>query len=82
MNIRDRVQKIVGYKTWSIQRKVDALLEIDCNLYTNLGTDSTTTERKDVKSISKLIYKSISNISPIDGYLLKAWYEEKPKSIS
>ena len=82
MNTRERIEKIVGYKTWPVQKKVDALLKIDCELYTNLGIDSTITERKDVKSISKLIYKSISNISPIDGYLLKAWYEEKSISVS
>lgn len=79
MNDRERIDKIVGYKTWSIKRKVDSLLEIDCNLYTNLGTDSTISERKKAKSLSKVIYRAISNISPIDGYLLKAWYEENPQ---
>lgn len=79
MTEKERVDKIVGYKTWSIKRKVDSLLEIDCNLYTNLGTDSTIAERKKAKSLSKIIYKAISNISPVDGYLLKAWYEEKPQ---
>lgn len=82
MNVRDRIEKIVGYKTWPIQKKIDTLLEIDCTLYTNLGIDSKVSERKEAKAISKLIYKHISNISPIDGYLLKAYYEEKPKSIS
>ena len=79
MTDRERIDKIVGYKTWSIRRKVDSLLEIDCNLYTNLGTDSTASERKKAKALSKVIYKAISNISPIDGYLLKAWYEENPQ---
>ena len=79
MTDRERIDKIVGYKTWSIRRKVDSLLEIDCNLYTNLGTDSTASERKKAKSLSKVIYKAISNISPIEGYLIKAWYEENPQ---
>ena len=79
MTQREQIDKIVGYKTWSVKRKVDSLLEIDCNLYTNLGIDSTTSERKKVKALSKVIYKAISNISPIDGYLIKAWYEEKPQ---
>ena len=79
MTERERINKIVGYKTWSVKRKVDSLLEIDCNLYTNLGIDSTASDRKKVKALSKVIYKAISNISPIDGYLIKAWYEEKPQ---
>lgn len=79
MTKREQIDKIVGYKTWSVKRKVDSLLEIDCELYTNLGTDSTASDRKKVKALSKVIYKAISNISPIDGYLIKAWYEEKPQ---
>ena len=79
MTQRERVNKIIGYKTWSVKRKIDSLLEIDCDLYTNLGTDSSSSERKKVKALSKVIYKAISNISPIDGYLIKAWYEEKPQ---
>lgn len=79
MTQREQIDKIVGYKTWSVKRKVDSLLEIDCNLYTNLGIDSSVSERKKVKALSKVIYKAISNISPIDGYLIKAWYEEKPQ---
>lgn len=79
MTKREQIDKIVGYKTWSVKRKVDSLLEIDCELYTNLGTDSSTSDRKKVKALSKVIYKAISNISPIDGYLIKAWYEEKPQ---
>ena len=79
MTKREQIDKIVGYKTWSVKRKVDSLLEIDCNLYTNLGIDSSASERKKVKALSKIIYKAISNISPIDGYLIKAWYEEKPQ---
>ena len=79
MTQREQIDKIVGYKTWSVKRKVDSLLEIDCELYTNLGTDSSTSDRKKVKALSKVIYKAISNISPIDGYLIKAWYEEKPQ---
>ena len=80
MTQREQIKdKIVGYKTWSVKRKVDSLLEIDCNLYTNLGIDGSASERKKVKALSKVIYKAISNISPIDGYLIKAWYEEKPQ---
>lgn len=76
MDIEKEIKKIQGYKTWSPKRKVDALLEMDANLRTNLGTDSTNKERNQAKSFSKKIYKAISAISPIDGYLLRAHMDE------
>ncbi len=46
MEILERINKITRYKTWSVKRKVDALLEIDANMYTNLGIDSTKKEKQ------------------------------------
>ena len=62
MELQDRVLKIVGYKTWSDKKKVDALLEIDANAYTNLGTDSTKTEREQTRRDSRFIYRAIKSI--------------------
>ena len=76
MDIEDRIQKIKNYKTWSLKKKVDALLEIDAIQYTNLGIDSSKTEKKQVKAISRKIYKAISAISPLDGYILSAHMDE------
>jgi len=76
MNIEDRIRKIQNYKTWSLKKKVDALLEIDAIQYTNLGIDSSKTEKKQVKTISRKIYKAISSISPLDGYILSAHMDE------
>lgn len=77
MQIDERIRKIQGYKTWSIKKKVDELLEIDAYNYTNLGIDSTRAEKKAVKDISRKIYKAISVISPLDGYILEAHMNEK-----
>ena len=77
MEIEERIRKIQGYKTWSLKRKVDELLEIDAHMYTNLGIDSSKTEKKNVKAISRKIYKAISVISPMDGYILEAHMNEK-----
>ena len=77
MNIEERIRKIQGYKTWSLKKKVDALLEIDANMYTNLGIDSTKTQKKEVKAISRKIYKAISLISPLDGHILSSHMDEK-----
>jgi len=74
--IEDKIQKIKNYKSWSIKKKVDELLEIDAIQYTNLGIDSSKTEKKQVKTISRKIYKAISFISPLDGYILSAHMDE------
>ena len=71
------IGKIVGFKTWSIRKKVDTLLEIDALLYCNLGLESKKTEKDKVKAISRKIYRAISLISPADGYMLEAHMNEK-----
>lgn len=77
MEIEERIRKITGYKTWNVKRKVDSLLEIDANMYTNLGLDSTISEKRNTKAISRKIYKAIALISPLDGYILEAHMNEK-----
>lgn len=55
------------------KEKIDKLLELDCNLYTNLGIDSTKSEKQEVKRMSRKIYKAIQSISePIGKSLLQA----------
>lgn len=67
MELQDKVLKIVGYKTWSDKRKIDALLEIDANAYTNLGTDSTKTDRENTRRDSRFIYRAIKSIDETLG---------------
>jgi len=50
------------YKTWSDKQKIDQLLHIDCNLYANLGTDSTKEEKEEVKRKSLIIYRLIKTL--------------------
>lgn len=50
--------------------KIDALLSIDADLYTNLGISSTKKEKNQVKIKSKNIYRAIEKINPKDGKLL------------
>jgi hypothetical protein len=49
------------------KEKIDKLLELDCNMYTNLGTDSTKSEKQEVKRMSKKIYRAIQNINEAIG---------------
>ncbi len=67
MQQQDRILKILGYKTWTDRRKIDALLELDVNMYTNLGTDSTKTERANVAKESRFIYRAIKSIDEALG---------------
>lgn len=70
MKQRDKIQKIVAFKTWSKDKKIDALLEIDSNMYTNLGTDSKKYEREAVAKESLFIYKEIKKIDETLGKIL------------
>lgn len=77
MITEEKIKKIQSYKTWSIKKKVDELLMEDSYMYANLGIDSTPNEKKFVKNMSRKIYKAISIISPLDGYILEAHMNEK-----
>jgi|TARA_R110001592_G_scaffold77374_2_gene232939 CRISPR/Cas system CSM-associated protein Csm2 small subunit len=65
-NVED-IDKILNFKTWSDNKKIDTLLFIDCTLYTNLGKESTQTERQITKSKSKKLYKAIGKIDAAIG---------------
>ncbi len=56
------IDKILEFKTWSDRRKIDELLRMDCEMYTNLGIDSTKKEKSEVTKNSRRIYKAIKTI--------------------
>ena len=64
------IDKILNYKTYTDKMRIDALLEIDCNNYTNLGSDSTKTEILEVKKQSKQIYRAIKSVDKSLGDML------------
>jgi CRISPR/Cas system CSM-associated protein Csm2 small subunit len=61
-NIED-IEKIMGFTSWSDKKKIDTLLHIDCNMYTQLGVDSFIKEKKETKQQSKKIYKAIKELN-------------------
>lgn len=65
--LEQKIEKILGYKTYNDRKKVDALLEMDANLYTTLGMDSTKKERDEVKKASRKIYRAIAEINRLEG---------------
>jgi hypothetical protein len=58
----ENIDTFMSYKSWSDKQKIDELLRIDCNLYANLGTDSTRFEREAVKKKSIEIYRKIKSL--------------------
>ena len=70
------IQKVFGYKTWSDKKKIDSFLEYDCNMYTNLGIDSTKTEVINTKRKSKKLYKAIQKIDVEQGKKLLYYMDQ------
>ena len=52
----------MSYTSVSDREKINRLLQLDCNMYTNLGSDSTKTEKLQVKKNSRAIYRAIKEI--------------------
>jgi hypothetical protein len=69
-DIREKALEIAREFNLSIIERTDALLKIDCDMYTNLGIDSTKAEKQQVKATSKQIYKYIKGIDEVSGNLL------------
>ena len=70
MTIRKLAEKIAKDFQLSVKDRTDAILEMDAISYTNLGTDSSKTEKNKVKSDSKYLYKLIKGFNETDGKLL------------
>ena len=71
------IDKVVEFSTWSLKKKTDTLLRVDCIMYTNLGIDSTKSERLETKRRSRSIYKAIKKLDEVTGRALLI-SEDKP----
>tara|TARA_R110000751_G_scaffold212860_1_gene316400 strand:- start:1851 stop:2063 length:213 start_codon:yes stop_codon:yes gene_type:complete len=60
------IENIINKNT-SDTEKISELLELDCDMYTNLGIDSTKIEKQEVKRMSRKIYKAIQGINEAIG---------------
>jgi len=65
--IKESIDKIFNYSSISNIEKINRMLKIDATQYTNLGSDSSKSEKEIVKKNSKYIYKVISRINPEIG---------------
>ena len=65
----DDIDKILGYTSWKDKKKIDTLLEIDADLYTNLGKESSKTQIENVKKASKKYTRQLKlSMSTQEGY--------------
>ena len=58
----ENIEDFTGFKSWTDKDKINTLLEIDCSLYAHLGTDSTKSEKEEVKRKSIEIYRTIKTL--------------------
>lgn len=68
--IKETSERIARDFALSIQERTDKLLKLDCNMYTELGSESPKSERLNAKKNSKFIYKQIKGIDEVAGNLL------------
>jgi hypothetical protein len=69
-DIRRLADKIISDFNLTVKDRTDELLKLDAIQYTNLGLDSSKTEKNEVKANSKYIYKQIKEIDPESGKIL------------
>lgn len=63
IEMQDKIDKILAYKTVSDKEKIDRLLFMDADQYTNLGIESTKTAKENTKRNSRRIYRAIKTIN-------------------
>lgn len=56
------IKNILEHATWADKKKVDTLLQMDCSMYANLGTDSLQSEKEAVTNKSRKIYEAIQKV--------------------
>jgi len=69
-NVKETAEQYARDFALSIQERTDKLLKLDCNMYTELGSESSKAERLEAKKNSKFIYKQIKGIDETSGNLL------------
>lgn len=68
--LKEKAEAIAIDFAKSIKERTDLLLKLDCDLYTNLGIDSTKEEKEEIKEISKFIYTRVALIDETSGKIL------------
>ena len=75
--LSEELFKILSYKTYSDRQKIDSMLELNANLHTQLGSDSTKAEKETVKKLSRVVYRAIKTIDLRMGELMLRTQDSK-----
>jgi hypothetical protein len=67
---KDEILRIAADYQKTVLERIDQLLFEDANMYTNLGSDSTKSEKEEVKKNSRAIYRAIKELDEPTGKLL------------
>lgn len=68
--MKEDILRIAADYQKTVQERIDVLLEMDANMYTNLGSDSIKSEKEEVKKNSRHIYRAIRDLDEATGKLL------------
>ena len=67
---KDEIFKIAEDYNKTVIQRINELLEADAIMYTNLGSDSTKSDKQEVKKKSRAIYRAIKWLDLETGKLL------------
>ena len=67
---KDEILRIAADYQKTVLERIDQLLFEDANMYTNLGSNSTKSEKEEVKKNSRAIYRAIKELDEPTGKLL------------
>ena len=76
MNIREKVDRVMEYTSYSNRKKIDTLLFLNADQYCNLGKDCSKSARSIAEANSRYIYKQIRTLDLSLGKLLLRYREE------
>jgi hypothetical protein len=68
--MKEEIKRIAEAYQKTVLERIDQLLEMDAKMYQNLGSDSTKSEKTEVKKNSKVIYRTIKDLDEYTGKLL------------
>ena len=68
--LKERVNGIVSMEDRSVRERVDALLQMDAEMYMELGITSTLKHKSETKEKSVIIYKAIKRLDPRENFVI------------
>ena len=68
--MKEEIKRIAEAYQKTVQERIDLLLEMDANQYTNLGSDSSKAEKTEVPPTSTVLSRTLQELDEYTGKLL------------